>query len=461
MLRKLKEEGVMLRERKGGGTMLREGKGEGVMLRESKGEGAMLRKRKGEGTMLGRNAVRVLPVGLTAFSVLILLAGICSSSVYASESTSISTNSASTLENPKTEEVLNSTNGQLPGNLVNVDPSIFEGLSGDLTFFPGVGGAPGQVIRNSGFALFTKLTGVEVKPGTSDNSLTKFMAAAEAGSDVPWSLIEVGNVGEMLRAKKAGFLQKLDPDIVPFENVLPKFRDPYMVPVGTTSGVVITWNTNVFPLSGNHPTSTKDFFNIKEFPGKRCMHKTSTGQSVLELALYADGVPPEEIYPLDVDRALDKLASIADQTIWIGGGYDRVIQGLLNGTCVMTWAPEGRSFVAVKKYDAPLAIAWDGAYYWTGYMAVPKGAPNPEAAMAAIAVWASSKEANLELTKKTSYINRLNILSMEDYPAELHDWLPIAEIRPNPIEDNGKYWMTHVGEVQEKFLSWVASGAGQ
>src|SRR5699024_9210954 len=118
-----------------------------------------------------------------------------------------------------------------------------------------------------------------------------------------------------------------------------------------------------------------------------------------------------------------------------------------------TWAPEGRSFVAVKNHDAPLAIAWDGAFYWTGYMAVPKGSPNPEAAQAAIAVWTSSKEANLKLTKKTSYINRLNILSVDDYPADLQKWLPIASNHTNSIDLNGEYWVNNLKEVQQKFSS--------
>ncbi|WP_417374421.1 extracellular solute-binding protein [Glutamicibacter protophormiae] len=364
----------------------------------------------------------------------------------------------STAAGPKSAP--DSSSSASASDLVGVDPAVFNGLSGSISYYDGVGGAPGKIMVDTGFKQFTDLSGVEVKVDPTDNTLTKFMAASEAGGGVPWSIVDVGDQGEMLRAKQAGYLQKLDPKIVPLDNVLPEFRDDYMLPVGTTSGVVITWNTDVFPLSGEHPTSTKDFFDLKKFPGKRCLHNTVTGEGTLELALYADGVAPEDIFPLDVDRALKKLESVADDTIWIGGGYDGVIQGLLNGTCVMTWAPEGRAFIAVSQNNAPLAIGWDGAFFWTGYMAIPKGAPNPEAAQAALALWASSKEANMALANGTSYINRLNILAETDYPAELRDWLPL-DTRPNAINDNGEYWMNNVQKVQKKFSAWVAAGAGK
>ena len=55
-------------------------------------------------------------------------------------------------------------------------------------------------------------------------------------------------------------------------------------------------------------TTWADLFDLKRFPGKR----TAARQVVatLEIALLADGVAPDKLYPLDVDRALKKLDTI-------------------------------------------------------------------------------------------------------------------------------------------------------
>ena len=62
-----------------------------------------------------------------------------------------------------------------------------------------------------------------------------------------------------------------------------------------TSGVV-----------GNEPKCWADMFDTKEIPGKRTFYKWSA-PGVLEIALLADGVPADKLYPLDLDRAFKKL----------------------------------------------------------------------------------------------------------------------------------------------------------
>ena len=50
---------------------------------------------------------------------------------------------------------------------------------------------------------------------------------------------------------------------------------------------------------------------MKKFPGRRALrnHPIAT----LEAALMADGVAPDKLYPLDVDRAFKKLEEIKPQ----------------------------------------------------------------------------------------------------------------------------------------------------
>ena len=60
-------------------------------------------------------------------------------------------------------------------------------------------------------------------------------------------------------------------------------------------------------FGNNPPKSWKDFWDLKNFPGKRTMRKDI--QSPLELSLMADGVPADQkkIYPIDDKRAFDKM----------------------------------------------------------------------------------------------------------------------------------------------------------
>src|SRR5690606_12430420 len=71
-------------------------------------------------------------------------------------------------------------------------------------------------------------------------------------------------------------------------------------------GVGMVYNTDVY--SDQQPQSWADFWDVEKFPGKRCM--PAWPRFVMEAALMADGVPKDQIYPIDMDRALKKIAEI-------------------------------------------------------------------------------------------------------------------------------------------------------
>jgi spermidine/putrescine-binding protein len=58
----------------------------------------------------------------------------------------------------------------------------------------------------------------------------------------------------------------------------------------------------------NPPKSWADFWDVKKYPGKRTLYKWMSAN--LECALLADGVPADQLYPLDVDRALRKIEEL-------------------------------------------------------------------------------------------------------------------------------------------------------
>jgi spermidine/putrescine-binding protein len=64
--------------------------------------------------------------------------------------------------------------------------------------------------------------------------------------------------------------------------------------------------------------------------------------------LLGDGVPPENLYPLDVDRALGKLDTIREQILWWETGA-QLQQQLADGEVALSSAWNGR---VQKEIDA-------------------------------------------------------------------------------------------------------------
>lgn len=75
---------------------------------------------------------------------------------------------------------------------------------------------------------------------------------------------------------------------------------------------VLTYDVKT--LKGPAPKNWKDFWNVKEFPGKRTLRNYIEG--MLEAALLVDGVSRDKIYPINVDRALAKIKEIKPHTIF-------------------------------------------------------------------------------------------------------------------------------------------------
>ncbi|HEX9966882.1 MAG TPA: extracellular solute-binding protein, partial [Solirubrobacterales bacterium] len=72
------------------------------------------------------------------------------------------------------------------------------------------------------------------------------------------------------------------------------------------------------------PTGWADFFDTEKYPGKRAVWGSYAINGVLEGALLADGVSPDQLYPLDLDRAFAKLDTIKDDIDF----YDTLGQAL-------------------------------------------------------------------------------------------------------------------------------------
>ncbi|XHM74924.1 ABC transporter substrate-binding protein (plasmid) [Mesorhizobium sp. ANAO-SY3R2] len=175
---------------------------------------------------------------------------------------------------------------------------------------------------------------------------------------------------------------------------------PYGV-ARTTGGMLITYNTDVF--KDKAPTTWADFWDVKQFPGPRGLPDTGDRDWWVPVAaLLADGVKPDELFPLDIDRAYKKLDEIRPHiAVWWKTG-DQVQQIMRSGEVVMTMSYSGRSLQVVKE-GLPFAMSWNQAIRDTGYMSILKGAPDINAALAYLDFFYANSEAHPEFMRTVNY----------------------------------------------------------
>ena len=139
------------------------------------------------------------------------------------------------------------------------------------------------------------------------------------------------------------------------------------------------------PIRQRRPRPSRDFFDTKTFPGKRGVVK-NVQDGMLEQALLADGVKPESIYPLDVERALKKWSTIKSDTIW-AANPGALLQLVTSNQVDMQFLVQARSQAALDA-GAKMVPVWDMTVTSMDGLSVPKGSPIPRRRSRSF--WASS-----------------------------------------------------------------------
>ena len=239
------------------------------------------------------------------------------------------------------------------------------------------GGPYTDAHKKASFEPFEKKYGVKVIVVTPPD-MGKLKAMVESGN-VEWDVVAVDDYF-VVRAGSQGLLEKLDFDVINKDGLPEELVHDYGVPSNLFS-TVIAYNTVVFP-EGNHPKNWAEFWDTEKFPGPRALNKYAP--VTLEAALLADGVEPQDLYPLDVDRAFAKLDELKDdiKVWWTAGAQPPDL--LASNEVPLSVAWSGR-ITAVIQEGAPVGIEFNQGFIASNSWVVPKGAPNKELAMKLIA----------------------------------------------------------------------------
>lgn len=205
----------------------------------------------------------------------------------------------------------------------------------------------------------------------SGPSSGKIKAMVQSGK-VTWDLCDRNNVAAIDLGRQ-GLLAEVDYSRIDRDAVPKAYQGQWGLGAYYYS-FVLTWDTKAFDRA---PTSWKDLWDIKSFPGTRTMRKNFEGQ--LESALLADGVAPDKIYPVDVDRAIDKIKQIKEHTIYWGSGSESQ-QIMRDGDAKIGNLWHTRASIVNRETEGRVDYTFNQGVLFAGAWIQPKGAPGGKAA---------------------------------------------------------------------------------
>ncbi|MCW4456839.1 PotD/PotF family extracellular solute-binding protein [Microbacterium sp. MPKO10] len=180
---------------------------------------------------------------------------------------------------------------------------------------------------------------------------------------------------EMQQAADAGLLEKLDTSKVPnLANVDEKLKNPYWVPHIYSPNVII-YNTDEVATA---PTSYEDLWDEK-YAGKIGIQAPQSQDFFHAAATLAQGKNATS----DFMSGLPLLKELAPNT-QVFASQEQLGAALMSGQVWMTLNWKARAYQWIEASDAPLAVSVpkEGTYATQFEMAIPKNAPNKEAAYA-------------------------------------------------------------------------------
>ena len=221
----------------------------------------------------------------------------------------------------------------------------------------------------------------------------------------------------------------------------------WMLPSGSYSFVIAHRTDNDKKV----PKTWAEFFDTKNFPGKRGIYNWPYG--MLEVALLADGVPFDELYPLDVDRALKKLDSVRDDLVFWNSGAE-LQQMLSSGEVDYAFAWNNR-VAALAKEGKPVAIEWSDNLQDGGYTVTAKNNPQLKETMQLFKQYVDP-ETQVKVAQATGYSPTLRS-AFEKLPADEQTWYNAypANMDQAVGSINLKWWADNFDSAVEKWNSWA------
>ncbi len=276
------------------------------------------------------------------------------------------------------------------------------------------------------------------------------LAATIKNGTNPFDLVHV-ETRFLMQGGQQGLLVPIDWDRVAGSKLVPGATNPYGVGLLAWS-LVMSWNQSRLPAGVVTPSSWRDFFDVKKYPGPRAMRNTPEGN--IELALLADGVAPQDLYKngLDVDRALRKLSTIKPYISWWTSGAE--LEQKLSTSCVMAAAWNGRVYNLRRTAQLPLDYTYAGSINQFDWWVVPAGSSHQDMAMKFLAAFVDG-QGQATIAKDFGY-GPVALATLDQMQPDLLHQLPSYPANARlGVSFDGAWWAANQAGVQEKWNRWL------
>jgi putative spermidine/putrescine transport system substrate-binding protein len=312
--------------------------------------------------------------------------------------------------------------------------------------FAGWGGSIQQAQRDVYFNAFEKETGIKVID-VAGVSLAKIKAMVEA-NNTEWDVVQ--SIGMWIKPGAAkGYWEDLDYTTIDKSGVPDTFALPQALG-NSMYGMILAYNTKAF-ASGKEPKSWKDYWNAKDFPGRRGM--LDGPRYVLDVASLAAGTPKDKLYPLHVEQAFGSLDKIkANVNVW-WKQWPQAPQLLASQEIAMTLTSHTRIYDLQRAEKAPVAISWQDALLTVDNLSVIKGARNKAAAMKLVN-FMNRPDLQAEFARRTS-IGPGNQKALDLLDQSVKDRLPTFHLAKGEMAVvDSDWWAANLEKLEERWNTW-------
>lgn len=328
-------------------------------------------------------------------------------------------------------------------------------------------GPYGRAQANAMFHPFGEKQRVDVRIAEYDGGLDHLRNEMRT-RDYDWDVVDF-ELADAVRACHEGLLAHVDPSRLPDGangasarvDFMPGANGPCWVG-SVVYAQVIAYAPHRFTAP---PKRAADFFDTADFPGGRALHRGSAKLN-LELALLADGVSPDNVYPTlstpaGIKRALNKLSTIRSSIAWWSKPSE-ALDMLEDGRASMTTALNSDVFDAQIR-GRSVGVIWDRQLDELDVFGVPAGDPRQNLAMSFVRFATGT----VPLARVADWLpfgpaRRSALPLVGDNPERgirMTPYLPTAPRNSSTaFSVNDEWWREHGPAISDQWQAWLNQG---
>jgi len=292
--------------------------------------------------------------------------------------------------------------------------------------------------------------GVDV---TIVSTLDYALIEAQVRTDqIDWDVIDA-DAFFAARAAQEGWLEPIDYSIIDASQLVDGAAKEFAVLQGVGAHHV-AWNSDQLYGPGEGPQNWVEFYDPELFPGRMALR--SGALQTLPGAALGDGVPVDELYPLDMDRSFASLDRVRDSIVKFVDGGQAMQELALGGEADLFNFYTSRG-VTLKADGEPIDFRFDQGTAEEADLIIIKGSPNTVQAQHAIALASNTPEYHKVLAEATN-IGFTNALGMELVDPAIQPLLSTAPENYSQLAPAGnEWWAENQSEALQRYTEWQLS----